>query len=163
MENAIDALKMAFAVLIFLVALAMTFSSISQVKETANIVFHYNDKAEFYDKLQLNDSIGENERLVKIDTIISTLYKVSKESIAVRIIIDEDNPNKNFDFDLQTKSLTQIENDINKFKDEYLSKEDSYKESFSEVVLSGTYETADGDTLTIVPGDKKLYITYKKI
>lgn len=161
MENAIDALKMAFAVLIFLVALAMTFSSISQVKETANIVFHYNDKTEFYDKLQLNDSI--EERLVKIDTIISTLYKVSKESIAVRIIIDENNPNENFDFDLQTKSLTQIENDINTFKKKYLSKEDLYKESFSEVVLSGTYETADGDTLTIVPGDKKLYITYKKI
>ena len=38
MENAVDALKIAFAVFVFLIALTVTFSMIAKVKSTAEYV-----------------------------------------------------------------------------------------------------------------------------
>ena len=49
MENATDALKMAFAVFVFIIALSIVFSLISQAKETADTVLFYSDKTNYYD------------------------------------------------------------------------------------------------------------------
>lgn len=51
MENATDALKMSFAVFVFIIALSIVFSLISQAKETADAVLFYSDKtSKYYEK-----------------------------------------------------------------------------------------------------------------
>lgn len=49
MENAADALKMAFAVFVFIIALSIVFSLIGNVKETADTVLYYADKTNYYE------------------------------------------------------------------------------------------------------------------
>lgn len=44
MENVTDALKMAFAIFIFIFALSLAFSTITKAKEVADIVLWANDK-----------------------------------------------------------------------------------------------------------------------
>ena len=48
MENAADALKMAFAIFVFIVALSIVFSLIGKVKETADAVLANSDKTNYY-------------------------------------------------------------------------------------------------------------------
>lgn len=50
MENAADALKMAFAIFVFVIALSIVFSLIGHVKETADAVLFYTDKTNFYEE-----------------------------------------------------------------------------------------------------------------
>jgi len=49
MENASDALKMAFAIFVFVVALTIVFSLISKVKETADAILLNSDKTNYYE------------------------------------------------------------------------------------------------------------------
>lgn len=49
MENAADALKMAFGVLVFIVALTVLFFQLSQIKQTADTVLLYSDKTNYYE------------------------------------------------------------------------------------------------------------------
>ena len=52
MENAVDALKMAAAVLTFVMALGISISTLSQAKQTAQVLINYteNYKILFYDR-----------------------------------------------------------------------------------------------------------------
>ena len=75
MENATDALKIAFAIFVFVIAITIAFSLISQARTTADHILFYADKTNFYDKL---DSKEQN-RVVSISDVISTLYKYYKE------------------------------------------------------------------------------------
>ena len=83
MENAVDALKMAFAVMVFVTAVTLIFVFSSQAKSTADYVFYYNDKTNFYDYA---DSKGDN-RNVTVSHVISTLHRYYKESLAVTVNI----------------------------------------------------------------------------
>jgi len=49
MENASDALKMAFAIFVFVIALTIVFSLISKVKETADAILVNSDKTTYYE------------------------------------------------------------------------------------------------------------------
>ena len=74
MQDAVDALKIAFAVLIFIIALTIAFSSISQAKQASDSILYTIDKTNFYEQLNassLEDTNGG--RKVKIDTIISNI------------------------------------------------------------------------------------------
>lgn len=82
MENAADALKIAFAVLIFVIAITMTFMLISQAKSTADAVLFMGDKTNYY---AYYPGVTEEGRKVSIDTVISTVYKYYKESFWVTI------------------------------------------------------------------------------
>lgn len=62
MENATDALKMAFAIFVFIVALSMVFSLIGKVKETADAVLYYTDKTNYYDWETGNSEERKNSR-----------------------------------------------------------------------------------------------------
>ena len=48
MENATDALKMAFAIFVFIISLSIVFSLISHAKETADKILFYSDKTNYY-------------------------------------------------------------------------------------------------------------------
>ena len=156
MENAADALKISFAVLVFIVALALTFSIIGKTRATADVVLYHTDKTNF----QELKSPGEN-RIVSPAEIVTTLYRIPGESIVVRIKIpgeqDEVISGKSeseIDEILQNGVLTEINNfcsdDTRKFIEE-----------FAEVDYSGIYRSAeDGTKVTIADGGTAMYITY---
>ena len=62
MENASDALKMAFACLVFVIALTSTFSLISRIKETADKILFYSDKMNYYEWVKGNSKERKNCR-----------------------------------------------------------------------------------------------------
>jgi len=94
MENAADALKLAFGVLIFVIALALLFSTVSlaqrvattlvtEVDEQSYIVY---DEADIANDLIATDRNGVKCRVVTLKDIIPTIYRYSSESYGVTII-----------------------------------------------------------------------------
>ena len=161
MENAVDALKIAFAVLIFVIALSITFSSIAQAKKTSDFILTQMDKTNFYEKMKVDrDELESGGRKVNVDTIISNLYKIKKEAFEIKVI----SGSNTWTFGLNTMDAKELDTAINEFKKENWNTSSEYLETFSEVKFSGKSITGnDGSSITTEPGIKKIYITYKKI
>lgn len=161
MQNAADALKISFAVFVFIIALSITFSSVSQVKKTSDFILYHIDKTNFYDNLNASNLETTNGgRIVKIDTIIANLYRIIQESFEVSVVIDGNIQN----FGLNEMTATELSEAIEDFKSNYINKSYDFIETFSEITYTGEYLSADdGSGITIVPGIKKIYITYTKV
>lgn len=82
MENAVDALKIAFAVFVFTMAISISIYMFTLVGETADIVLQSSDVTEFMQYTEISDMIGD-DRIVGLETIIPTLYKYYKENYRV--------------------------------------------------------------------------------
>ena len=82
MENAVDALKIAFAVFVFVMALSITMYMFTIALETSDTVLQSSDVTEFMDYVEMSDMI-DDERIVGLETIIPTLYKYYKENYTV--------------------------------------------------------------------------------
>lgn len=87
MDNAVDALKIAFAMLVFVMAITVSITAFDQAKATSDEVFYMADKTNFYEYTS-DDKIPDG-RIVSIETIIPTLYRYYKENFNV-IILDKD-------------------------------------------------------------------------
>lgn len=86
MENAVDALMIGFAVLVFTMALSLTIYMFSNAVKTSDIVLHSSDVTEFMEYQGFeNYTEAENSknRVVGLETVISTLYKYYKENYTV--------------------------------------------------------------------------------
>lgn len=79
MENASEALYMAFAVLIFVLALSISISSFSLARQTSQAVVELTDRE--YDYTYV--SIGDTTREVGAETIVPALYRAYKENYIV--------------------------------------------------------------------------------
>ena len=161
MEDAADALKIAFAVFVFVIAITLTFALTSQAKETADYVLYYNDETNFYDY-----AYSGINRQVSVNEVISTLYRYYKESICVTVDLSSNGGSVNT-FDLSNSSYTneaQIEKELGEYiKDNLanISADKTFAEEFVEVPISGIYETGeDGTQITLSSGGNKLYVTY---
>lgn len=82
MENAVEALKMAFAVMVFIIALSVSMISFSKVKATSDLVLYTKDETNYYEYQGAIGRAAEN-RIVGLETIIPTLYKYYKENYTV--------------------------------------------------------------------------------
>ena len=82
MENAVEAIKMAFAVIVFVIALSVSMFTLTQVRATSDVVLYTEDELNYYD-FQETTSAGEENRIVGLETIIPTLYKYYKENYTV--------------------------------------------------------------------------------
>jgi len=92
MDNAVDALKMAFAVLVFIIALTTSMIAFGQAKEASDHVFYMTDKTNFYEYLDEEKDDGRAKgRLVSSETIVPTLYRYYKENFNVIIIPKDGN------------------------------------------------------------------------
>lgn len=108
-ENISEALVMAASVLIFVIALSVIFSLISQAKSTADaILYSYDDTKYYYDEdlenITFTTARDENiNRTVTLETIMPTVYRYIKEHYGVTIF------NKNGEiiarFDETTESI----------------------------------------------------------
>lgn len=84
MENAVEGLKLAFAVMLLTLALSLTISFFSKARTTAELVLRSSDELAYYDytKYDLPEDTSGN-RIVSYETIIPTLYKYDKERYKV--------------------------------------------------------------------------------
>lgn len=95
MENVADALILAFAVMIFTIALTLSMSVFSQARQTSDIVLstvESNMKTEYEDLSSLSKL---SYRKVGMETIVPTLYRYYKENLTVVFLqgnLDESDP-----------------------------------------------------------------------
>ena len=154
MENAVDALKISFAVFIFIFAIAITFSMISKAVTTSDVVLYYTDETSLYEYA----TSEQKNREVDVSTVITTLYKTYEENVTVKIIkLNGDTT----EFSIAAGTATE------EYINDYISNnllnlgDKEFKEEFLEVPYSGIYKTGnDGSQVTVANGGKKIYITY---
>lgn len=160
MENAVDALKIAFGVLVFVIALTVAFALLSQAKATSDIMLFASDKTNYY---TYSDEPNEQGRIVGADVVISSLYRYYKESVVVRIVDGNNTTEFNTETDggLSQKERKKRVNDwINDNKNNLKG---TFRETFDEVKKSGQYIVEDdGSELTVQSGQTSIYITYTK-
>jgi len=82
MENAVEALKMAFAVMVFVMALSVSMISFNKVKATSVLILYTKDETNYLEYQGATGKVAEN-RIVGLETIIPTLYKYYKENYTV--------------------------------------------------------------------------------
>ena len=98
MENAIDALKIAFAIMVFVMALSITIMMFSQLNEVSKIVLARSDKTTYYEYTESLDGLTDEQkeekrfRIVGLETIIPTLYKYPKERYTVLFLNKDGKP-----------------------------------------------------------------------
>ena len=107
MENAVDALHMAAAVLIFVLALSISINAFGQARQTSQMLVEYNDRELEYTYVEENTDEAGNvltERIVGIESVIPTIYKAYRENY--KIVFDVSN----------SKTLTTIGEDDGLFR-----------------------------------------------
>lgn len=85
MENVADALRMAFGVLVFVIAISITVSLVSQANATTNQIFNNMDKITYLEQA-VGSTEAANHRIVGMETIIPTIYRYSVENVGVTIV-----------------------------------------------------------------------------
>lgn len=173
MENAADALKIAFGIFVFVIAITMLFMMVSKAKSTSDVVLYYSDNTNFYDhydytKEGLRDKKGN--RIVEVADIVATLYRYYNESVAVTVVLERGNPDKTYNFDLEYESILDnngkiirvsdgtgkellklgtkqnIEENLGKFITKVLyelGEDVKFTEEFTEVPTSGIYDIGE--------------------
>ena len=88
MENAVEALKIAGAVLMFVLALTLSISSLSQANQSVSSITNMYDKEAQYEYVKPSNDL---DRIVGIETIVPTMYEAYEENI--KIIFKDKNGN----------------------------------------------------------------------
>ena len=105
MENAVGALKIAFAILIFMIGLAMLFTMTSQARETASFLISEVDNTKYYNYYEeaTEETMDQNgNRIVMLEDIIPVLYRYSEENYGVTIVDKDGEIVARFDLDTET-------------------------------------------------------------
>lgn len=124
MENAADALKMAGAVLLFVLAVSVAIVSFGQARETADTILDYKDRETVYIDGNLYYETTGTERTVGLETVIPTIYRAYLENYKVvfegldspiyTMKLSNGNEVKKYTLDLETKiSSDQSQNIYN--------------------------------------------------
>lgn len=120
MENAVGALKIAFAVLIFMIGLALLFSMTTQARETASFLISEIDPTKYYLYYEeaTEDTIDNNgNRIVTLQDMIPVLYRYSEENYGVTIVDKDGNIAARFDLDTETACNNWVNaSDYTKYK-----------------------------------------------
>lgn len=93
MENAVEALKMAFAMIVFVIALSLSMIMFTKARQASEIVLASSDITEYIDYIDGSYiGFGSQNRIVGLETIIPTLYKYYKENYTVIFLDDKGEP-----------------------------------------------------------------------
>lgn len=166
MENAVDALKIAFGMLVFVIALTLAFMVFSQATQTSNKMLFASDKTNYYTYSEEADN--PEGRIVSADVVISSLYRYYKESIVVRVCDRDGKLIDNGDFNTETdgeSSQKARKDSVSKWiQDNKGNLEGTFLETFDEVKKGGSYiiDEDDGSELILEQGQTSIYITYTK-
>lgn len=123
MENAADALKIAFGIFVFLLAFTILFHNASLVKYVADAIIAGSDKSNYYTYIPNDttdvlskDANGVVNRIVTIEDMIPTIYRYSIESYGVTII--------DKDWNIVTRFDKETENMCSSFNNAGVTNED---------------------------------------
>lgn len=83
MENATDALKMAGAVLLFVLAISIIILSFGQVRESADTIIDYRDRETSYIDGSFYYDGKDYSRIVGLETIIPSVYRAYWENYRI--------------------------------------------------------------------------------
>lgn len=147
MENASDALKMAFAIMVFMLGISILFSLVSSIKQTADQVLYYSDNKNFY---IWESGTGKSGRIVEEKEVIASLYE--KNESVEEIYIYKDNK--------QVYPYYSIETLAN-FVNRELCDGDTYLEQIVEINPGQFIYANDGTRIRVNGGDtiiQKIYI-----
>lgn len=82
MENAVDALKIAFAVMVLVIALSVSINSFNGVKAAADSILYMKDETNYQEYQGVVGKASEN-RIVGMETVIPMLYRYYKENYTI--------------------------------------------------------------------------------
>ena len=162
MENAAEALKMAGAVLIFVLAISIIILSFGQVRETADIILDYRDRETIYIDGNYYYEASGTERQVGLETIIPTItrayienYKIVFEGLSqpiYTITLSDGEKIKKYSLDLETNQDSIYKNVI--------LANDEQKSEFLCGILYHQFKVSEEDfnkKFNIKVGDEPLY------
>ena len=173
MDNAADALKMAFGIFVFITALSILFVTTSTVRRTSDAMFFYTDKTNFYEHTNSKDA----NREVGYSDVVATLYRYYNETLAVKVLLRDGATYKEYNFDIdyeyiagdpgnwggtkptKINTIEDREKNLGLFIENILTnyKDKKFTEEFVEVPTSGIYITAvDGSEITLSQGGTKV-------
>lgn len=93
MENAVEALKMAGFMLLFIIALSITMITLTQAKTTADSLVKNQDRQQSYQYIEVTGDLSKSlSRTVTLADIIPTLYRYAQEDYAVQFYISSGSP-----------------------------------------------------------------------
>ena len=119
MENAVESIIIAFAVIVFVIALSLTTFMLSKAMTTTETLVYYSDETNYYQNINIDENISENDiiatRQVSIDTVINSLYRYYKENFMVRIRNKDGNIVQIFDTTLEGKIYSEKMNNTTLF------------------------------------------------
>ena len=118
MENAVDALKIAFAALLFTMSLSLAIYMFSEARETADIVLHSSDITEYTEYIEEAEMTGTENRVVGLETIIPTLYKYYKENYTVIFRESDGDPLELY----KTKTINSNNLELSGWSPDYINK-----------------------------------------
>lgn len=164
MENASDALKMAFAMLVFIIALSAALALITRARNTSDAVLLYSDKTIYQEPTAYTGVLNDGARIVGIETVISTLYELKRTKFNVCI---DDISGNHYELSSAT-SLETLQDYIIDLKKNYNNTNAKFTERVVRVTTSGKYKTLqDGTKIKIADegdtsaGSTSIYIIYK--
>ena len=175
MENAVDALHIGFAMLVFAIAITLAFAVFSQARQVADIVFYYNDKTNFEEYVHGRENIDPNarhgERIVGLETIIPAIRRFVHENDGYWIEIIAGSKTYIFDINqLKEQGIitnTELQNYTTEKINEIIRNYGNncyFVEKFSEYEYSGgSYKASNGETVEAVNTETKVKITYTKL
>ena len=89
MENAVEALKFAFAVMIFALALSISISSFSQANQAVTAIVNMKDRETEYTYVEPSKNLT---RTVGVESVVPTMYRALNESIIIYFLDSAGNP-----------------------------------------------------------------------
>lgn len=84
MENAVDAIIMGFAMLVFAIAISASMFLFKQIANTSEVILYVSDRTNYFENIEIADD-NISTRIVDLDTVIPTLYRYYKENFCVKI------------------------------------------------------------------------------
>lgn len=168
MENMVDALKTAFAVIVFVIAITIAFTVFSQAQATSEFIMQLTDNTNFEEYLE--ESEGKT-KIVGIETILPLvaryidynenysveIKKENGETIVVFDILEDKEANRT-----PLQSRQRLEEEMKKLVEKYQDR--TFLETYSEELYRGdVYETETGETFEAVNTNTKIRITYQLI
>ena len=129
MENAVDALKLGAAVLIFVLALSVSVTAFSEARIASSTLLDYRDREFWLGSSDYWHSEDSNQtRTVGKETIIPAIYRAKTEKFKIVFEFKDDY------YYLFTKKIEGIDTEINVIELETL---ESYGDSFINIILYG--------------------------
>ena len=114
MENVAEALKMAAAVLIFVMALSISINAFGEARQSAQVILDNSDREYDYTYIQPIEKNGNiiTERTVRGEAIVPAIYKAYKENYKIVFKDKNGDPMKLYEKKGQAVSSIDLENEV---------------------------------------------------